>query len=415
MNKIKLAVVGVGSRGSDIVRGVLLKMSDVQIVSVCDKYADRAETIAKEVSEAYGDTVPAFTDYKKALSVAGIDGVVILTDWEMHTEIAIYALEKGIPVGSEVSGEFSLHNCHRLVEAWEKTGTPYMFLENCCYGKDELLATAMVRKGVFGEIVHCSGSYSHDLRGEVAWGIENRHYRYRNYEHRCCENYPTHELGPIARLLDINRGNRIVSVVSMSSKAVGLKEYIKVQIEKGERDVPEYMKKAEFMQGDIITTVIKCAGGETINLRLDTTLPRFYSRDFCVRGTKGMYEQATNSVFIEGVHKEGYHFNPSISYKELFNNAAEYEEQYLPKIWKEVTPEVTEAGHGGMDYFTYRAFVDGLKNNTPMPIDVYDAATWMAVTVLSEQSILHGSAPQIMPDFTAGKWQQRRREDVVEL
>lgn len=413
MEKVKLAVIGVGSRGRGVVLDTLLKMDDVSVVCVCDVYADRAEEVARSASEIQGIDVLWFTDYKEALNVGGIDAAVIITSWEAHSEVALYAMRKGIPVGSEVGGEFSLDACHELVSVQESTGTPYMFLENCCYGKDELLATSMARRGVFGEIVHCAGAYAHDLRSEVAWGIENRHYRFKNYEHRCCENYPTHDLGPIAKLLDINRGNRIVSLTSMASKAVGLREYIKAQ--SLEKDVPEYMLNTEFAQGDIVTTLLKCANGETITLRLDTTLPRFYSRDFTVRGTKGMYEQATNSVFIEGVHSEGWCFNPVVKYKEFIDNAGEYEAEYLPKIWRDITPEAMEAGHGGIDYFVYRDFVNAVKNNKAFPIDVYDAAVWMAVTALSEQSILLGGAVQYMPDFTHGKWQSRERLDVVEL
>ena len=412
MKKVKLAVIGVGGRGRDIMFNQLLKIKDASVISVCDVYSDRAEEAAKSASEIQGIDVHAFTDYKEALNVRGTSAVVISTSWEAHGEVALYAMRKGIPVGCEVGGEFSLNACHELVSVKESTGTPYMFLENCCYGKEELLATSMARKGVFGEIVHCSGAYAHDLRYEVAWGIENRHYRFKNYEHRCCENYPTHDLGPIAKLLDINRGNRIVSLVSMASKSVGLREYIKRQ--SLEKEVPEYMLNTEFAQGDIVTTVLKCAGGETITLRLDTTLPRFYSRDFTVRGTKGMYEQATNSVFIEGVHGEG-SFDPVVNYKELIDNAKEYEAEYLPKIWRDITPEEAAAGHGGMDYFIYSDFVNAVKNNTVFPIDVYDAAVWMAVTALSEQSILQGGTVQSMPDFTHGKWQTRERLDVVEL
>ena len=412
MKTINLAVIGLGNRGRDVTKGTLLKMDDVNIVSVCDSYEDRAQEIAKEIAEKRGETPPVFTDYKKALEVKGIDAVVIFTSWESHTEIAVYAMQKGIPVGSEVGGEYAMDNCRRLVSVYEQTKTPYMFLENCCYGKDELLATAMARRGLFGQIVHCAGSYAHDLRSEVAWGIENRHYRYRNYLHRCCENYPTHELGPIAKLLDINRGNRIVSVTSVASKAAGLHDYIQEQ--KKSKTVPDYMQNAEFAQGDIVTTILKCAGGETITLKLDTTLPRFYSRDFTVRGTKGMYEQATNTVFLEGVHPEKY-FDPVRSYQELINNATEYEKDYLPELWKKITPEEMSTGHGGMDYFAYRAFIEALKTKSDMPIDVYDAASWMAVSVLSEQSILQGGMPQAMPDFTSGNWQTRKRKDVTEL
>ena len=410
--RIHLAVIGLGNRGRWVIENVLLKMPDVHITAVCDVYEDRVTSMAKLTAADADGAARSFTDYRQALSLPGLDGALVFSSWETHGEISMFAMTQGIPVGSDVGCEFSLAGCQKLVDTFERTKTPYMLLENCCYGREELLATAMTRAGVFGQIVHCAGSYAHDLRQEVSWGIENRHYRFKNYQHRCCENYPTHELGPIAKLLNINRGNRILSVCSMASKAAGLKEYIRQQAQ--EKAVPEYMKETEFAQGDIVTTILKCAGGETILLRLDTTLPRFYSRDFTVRGTKGMYEQATNSVFIEGTHSEKY-FEPVRSYQELINNAVEYETDYLPPIWKNISAEAQAAGHGGMDYFVFRAFVDAIKNKTDMPIDVYDAAVWMAVSVLSEQSIQTGGMPQAMPDFTQGAWQSRKPTDVTEL
>lgn len=412
MDMVKIGLVGLGGRGTGILSAVLLKMEDVRIQAVCEIYDDRLERAQDLVDQAKGYRPAAYHDYQEMFSKEDLDAVLIFTGWERHAEIAIAAMEAGIPVGSEVGCEYSLEHCVRLVETYEKTGTPYMFMENCCYGREELLATSMARAGLFGTIVHCQGSYAHDLREEVAYGIENRHYRFRNYENRCLENYPTHELGPIARLLNIGRGNRIVSVVSVASKAEGLKEYIRTQAKKG--PLPPSLQDVSFRQGDIVTTILTCANGETVTLRLDTTLPRFYARDFTVRGTKGLYEQNTNTVFLDGVHKEEF-WETAKSYEVLLNNAKEYEEQYLPSIWKEVTPEVLEAGHGGMDYFCYRAFVDAVKNHTPMPIDVYDGATWMAVSVLSERSIQQGGQAQSMPDLTGGKWFLRKPEDVVRL
>lgn len=402
---INACVVGLGSRGYNLVCEVLLKNEDINIVAVCDVYEDRV-TRAMDKIKAAGQEAEGFSDYQKALSKKGIDAVFVFSDWCTHTEIAVYAMKKGIAVASEVGCEYTLDNCYKLVKTQEETGVPYMFVENCCWGKEELLATSMARKNLFGTIVHCAGAYAHDLRKEISYGHVNRHYRYDNYANRCCDNYPTHELGPIAKLLNINRGNRIVSVSSFASKAAGLKEYIQTR-----DDATEEMKNQQFKQGDIVTTVLTCAGGETILLRLDTTLPRSYSREFTVRGTKGMYIQDTNSFFFDGQEEM---FEPVKFYEKNLNNAVNYEE-HLPDIWKRVTPEILEAGHGGMDWFAYKAFTDALKDGTPMPIDVYDAATWQAVSVLSEISIQQGGAPQAMPDFTNGKWIYRPAMDVCAL
>ncbi|MBE6758245.1 MAG: gfo/Idh/MocA family oxidoreductase [Ruminococcaceae bacterium] len=402
---VKACVIGLGCRGYQLIRDVLTKNADLDIVSVCDVYEDRIADAQAEL-QRNGREAQGFTDYKEAMAVEGLQAAFVFTSWDTHTEIACHAMRLGIPVASEVGSELSLENCWALVNTHEETGTPYMFMENCCYGKEEMLATAMARHGKFGTIVHCAGAYAHDLRGEVSYGHVNRHYRYDQYRDHCCDNYPTHDLGPIAKVLDINRGNRIVSVSSFATKAVGLGEYIATR-----EDATDEMKNETFRQGDIIHTVLTCENGETVLLRLDTTLPRYYSRDFTVRGTKGMYMQETNMVFLDGeAEGESVHY-----YKAgALDNAMKYEEEFLPDIWKNVTPEALAAGHGGMDWFVYKAFVDAVQNGTPMPIDVYDGATWQAVGALSEKSIAEGGAPQAMPDFTNGAWKTRPRLDVVE-
>ena len=284
-----------------------------------------------------------------------------------------------------------------------------MFLENCCYGRDELLATSMARRGLFGTIVHCSGAYAHDLRNSVAYGRQKRHYRLDNYLYRNCDNYPTHDLGPIAKLLDINRGNRILTVSSFASKAAGLRDYIATR-----EDATDEMRNADFAQGDIINTMITCAGGEVITLCLDTTLPRTYSRELTVRGTKGYCNQDANMVMIEADRYMHEFFEPEKTTQKYLNSAENYSE-YLPDVWRNITPEEKELGHGGMDYLELKAFFRAIINGEEMPIDVYDMAAWMAITPLSEQSVVHGGMPQAIPDFTRGQWILRAPKDVTEL
>lgn len=409
MRKLNVAVIGLGSRGY----GMMKRMAthpDVRIVAVCDEYADRVEKAVDHIKNTHGNDVLGSVDYKDILKHEGVEAVYVATAWESHVRIAIDALNAGIPTALEVGGAYSVEECWELVRAYEKTKTPFMFMENCCFGKDELLATSLARAGLLGEIVHCSGAYSHDLRAEITGGNINRHYRLRNYRLRNCENYPTHELGPIAKIMGINRGNRIVSVSSFATKAAGLKSYIE-ENKLWEKD--ETLKNTDFVQGDIVHTVLTCAGGQTIVLKLDTTLPRCYSRELSVRGTKGLYNMDSNSVFIDNKHEEG-GFSSSDNFKKHFGSAEEYYD-YLPDIWKNVTPEQLKAGHGGMDYFELRAFFESVLNGTEPPIDVYDAATWMAVSALSEQSVKMGGAPVAMPDFTCGEWVRREKLDVVKF
>ena len=271
-----------------------------------------------------------------------------------------------------------------------------MLLENCVFGRRELMVLHMVQKGLLGKVVHCSGGYHHDLREEVAFGKEKRHYRLRNYIGRNCENYPTHELGPIARVLNLNHGNRMLTISSVSSCAEGLHDYIL----KNKAD-DEALLHTSFRQGDVVTSVIRCANGETITLTLDTTLPRYYSRGFTVRGTNGMYEEATDSVFLDRDEDKKIEFDWR---KRSCGNAEQYCEDWEHPLWKKFIEEGVQGSHDGMDWLEFQAFFDCLKNDKPMPVDVYDAASWMAVTALSEASIAKGGAPVEFPDFTKGAW-----------
>lgn len=395
MKEIKIGFIGLGCRGLSLLKDVVLKQGEC-VTAVCDVYEDRAKAAADAVEEVLGVRPKECLNYMDVILDENVNTVIIATAWEYHVEIALAAMNAGKAVAMEVGGAYEISQCYELVETYEKTKVPFMFLENCCFGRREMMALNMSEKGFLGEIVHCSGGYHHDLREEIATGKEKRHYRLRNYLTRNCENYPTHEIGPIAKILNINHGNRMLTLASTASKASGMREYIK-----NNRPDDEFLKDKQFAQGDVVTTVITCANGETIVLTLDTTLPRFYSRGFTVRGTKAMYEEATDSVFVdcEEHRKHDWDWN-----KHNVHNAEKYEEEYDHPVWKKYIEDGVQGGHDGMDWLEFKTFFEALRNDKPMPIDVYDAATWMAISVLSEMSIAKGGAVVEFPDFTKGKW-----------
>ena len=97
---------------------------------------------------------------------------------------------------------------------------------------------------------------------------------------------------------------------------------------------------------------------------------------------------------------------------DCLNTATKYENEYLPKAWKNMTQEEIELGHGGMDFIMLRELFSAIESKKEMPIDVYDAATWMCITALSEKSIALGGAPVDIPDFTGGRWVMRSKSVV---
>ena len=256
-----------------------------------------------------------------------------------------------------------------------------MLLENCCYGEYEMMVLNMVRLGLFGDIVACEGGYQHDIRTEILFGNKNRHYRLKNYLSRNCENYPTHELGPISQVLDINRTNYFSKLTSFSSGSLGLNDYARRH-----DDVDPEFRDTKFVQGDIVKTVIECSGGQLITLTLDTCLPRPYSRGFTVRGTRGMYSENENYIFLDSDHNE----DDAMHWQKHWNNAEMYLEKYEHPLWRDYKNDGVRGGHGGMDYLVYHDFAQCLIDGRPMPITVEDAAAWMAVTPLSEQSLKTG-------------------------
>lgn len=396
-NKLRLGMVGMGCRGYEVMKTVL-GVDGVALTCVCDLYPDRTEKARAKAEKMQGFSPRVTDDWHTMTDKKELDAVLVTCSWEPHIEMAVAFMEAGIPVGVEVGGAYSVEDCFLLVRTFERTGTPVMLLENCCYGRYELMVMNMAEQGLFGEIVHCEGGYRHDLRREITFGKENRHYRLRNYLARCCENYPTHELGPISQILHINRGNRMLSLVSVASKAKGLHDYIG-RTENADQSLLE----RDFAQGDVVTTIIKCANGETVTLTLDTTLPRAYSRQFTVQGTRGMYSEENNSVYLDTDHDESMHF----SWKKQWNNAESYLERYEHPIWREFLADGLRGGHGGMDYLVYRDFVRCVRKGLPMPIDAYDMASLMCISALSEQSIAMGGAPVAIPDFTSGRWLTR--------
>ena len=394
MRSINIAIAGLGGRGYGLLKDVILTFDEVNVLGVCDLYEDRAQRGFDAVKEKKGNEPLKTLNYKDLLEIPELDALVVTTSWETHIPIAIDAMKAGIRPGVEVGAAYSIDQLWQLVRTSEETGVPCMLMENCCYGREELMVMNMVKQGLFGSIVHCQGGYRHDLREEIGNGREKRHYRNANYLHSNCENYPTHELGPIAQILGINHGNRMVKLTSTASCARGMNEYLK-----REKGADYDQTGAAWAQGDVVTTVITCAHGETIVLTLDTTLPRYYSRGFHIQGTKGMYEEENQSIFIDGQDNKF-----DFDWSGHWGNVKEYREQYEHPIWKQFLNDGVRGGHGGMDYLVFRAFFESVADGTNPPIDVYDMAAWMSIGVLSEESIAMGGAPVAIPDFTNGQW-----------
>ena len=411
--ELNVGLIGLGLRGTSHLKN-LIQREDVRITALCDTDPERLSLCRDMLQEAGRPQAATYSEhelsYRDLLDRKDVQAVVISTPWRWHTPMAVDAMKAGTYAGLEVSAATTLQECWDLVDTHEATGTHMMLLENVNYRRDVMAVLRMVREGVFGELVHFRCGYQHDLRevkfnngkqpygGGVEFGdkaISEAKWRTLYSLKRNADVYPTHGLGPIAAMADINRGNRLVSLQSAASKAIGLHNHI---VAGGGEDHPNAALK--WKQGDVITTTLTTALGETIIITHDCNLPRPYSLGFRVQGARGLWEADGNRIYVEGR-----------SEAHRWDDADPWLEAYDHPLWQEYGAYASGSGHGGMDFFVLHAFVESAKRNIAPPIDAYDAAAWSAVTPLSERSIAAGGAPQFVPDFTRGKWQGRSPYD----
>jgi len=408
--KLKVGMIGVGLRGTNHLNNLLLR-DDVLITAICDIDPKRITLAIDEIVKSGNKKPLVFGsndfDYKNLLALKDVDAVIISTPWLWHTRMAKDAMLAGKYTGLEVSAANTMEECWDLVNTHEQTGTHLMILENVNYRRDIMAVLNMVKQDVFGELVHFRCGYQHDLRfvklndgitpygkgvefGEK--GISESTWRTQHSLLRNADVYPTHGIGPIAAMCDINRGNRFSSLTSNASKAIGLHDYI---VKHGGENHPN--AKLKFKQGDVITTTIETTNGETIIVTHDCNLPRPYSLGFRVQGSNGLWEDDGTRMYIEGKSKP-----------HEWDSADDWLKKYDHPLWKKYGESASEAGHGGMDFFVINAFVESAKLNIAPPMDAYDAAAWSAITPLSELSIENNGEPQDFPDFTRGNWVKRK-------
>ncbi len=418
-NKVRIGFIAVGYRGQTHV-SEMLKRKDVEIVAIADPDERMIERTQQLIEKSTGNRVSAYAkgdyDYRNLLSRSDIDAVFVSSPWEWHLQHGTECMKAGKIVAMEVCGAMKLEDCFEYVKTYEETKVPIMMMENVCYRRDVMAILNMVKKGMFGELIHGQGGYEHDLRGVLfndgksaynsgvqfgESGFSEAKWRTNHYVNRNGELYPTHGIGPLATMFDLNRGNRMVLLQSMSSKSRGLNKYV-AEHEKGGENHPN--AHIDFKQGDIVTTQIKCANGETLLLTHDTSLQRPYNLGFRVQGTEGIWQD-----FGWGDPSQGFiYFEKQMEHSHRWENTKEWLEKYDHPLWGKHATAAENSGHGGMDYFVDNAFIECIKRNIEFPLDVYDLASWYAITPLSEKSIADGGQAQEIPDFTKGEWVSRK-------
>jgi hypothetical protein len=398
IDTVRIGLIGLGARGTDTV-AVLSHIDGIDIKAVCDLVPAKAEAAKKQLASAgfHPDTYSGKEDSWKALcDRSDIDLVYIITPWATHVPMAVYAMERDKHVGVEVPAAQTIEGCWQLVETSERTKKHCMMLENCCYDFFELLTLNMARQGFFGDIIHGEGAYIHG-RFERFFDKTQTTWRLLENINRNGNLYPTHGFGPICQIMNINAGDKLEYMTSMSSNDFMLGKMADKLAETDDFWKPFAHKN---YRGNMNVSTIRTHLGRTIMVQHDVTSPRVYSRIHLISGTKGSAQKYPLPARISNDHEW-------LSEKEF----KELEEKYTPPLTKRMANEAKAfdpAGHGGMDLLINWRLIDCLRNGLPLDMSVYDAATYSCIEPLSEWSVANRSNSIDIPDFTCGAWKTNR-------
>ncbi len=402
---VRLGVVGTGNRGRGLL-GILLGMEGIEIPALCDINKehlalayDMVVKSGRKKPEGYWNDEYVF---KQLMDRDDLDAVIIATYWEWHTPMAVYGMKSGKYVGVEVPAAYTLEECWELVDTYEETKIPCMMLENWSFRRDNLAVLNMIRRGLIGEVVHCHCAHSHDCidhwffhpeTGEDRWAA-----KYLLQHNR--DQYPTHQLGPVISWMDIGCGDYFDYITSTATDCFGINDYFK------RRFGPDHPNaRRTYAQGDIVSTVVRTKKGKSIVINYDMQLPRPYDNRWMIQGTRGIYNEQRNAVYLTGISPE-YHswesFDP-------------YQEKYEHGWWSAIGDDAGEFSHGGTDFLELKLFIEAVRKRTQTPIDVYDSVIMSVNGPLSEESIAKASAAVQVPDFTRGKWQTRSPRFALEI
>lgn len=396
IDTVRIAFIGLGNRGIGAIHrySFIEEAKIAALVDVVPESVKRAQDYLAKKGIPAADEYTGKESWKKVCERDDIDLIYICTHWDLHTPIAVYAMEHGKHVATEIPAALTIEEAWKLVNTAEKTQRHCMMLENCNYDFFEMATLNMAQQGLFGEIVHAEGAYIHDLR-EMLFS-DTYYWNKWRLKHNAEKNgalYPMHGLGPLAHALNIHRGDRMEYLVSVSSNQFGLSAYAEEKFGKDS----EYAKQ-EYKRGDMNTTIIKTAKGKTIKIQHDVTSPRPYSRIHMLSGTKGFAQKWPRTGIA--LEPKGHYF---VNQEQLDSLLKKYEHPIVTEVGAKAK-EV--GGHGGMDFIMDYRLIYCLRNGLPLDMDVYDAAEWSAIIELSQISVKNQGMPVQIPDFTRGAWNE---------
>jgi predicted dehydrogenase len=400
IDTVRVGFIGLGMRGHDAVTRIRV-IPQAKVAAICDIETVRAERTAKYLADRGCPEAEVYSgeadSWKKVCESENVDLVYICTDWKTHAPMALYAMECGKHVAIEVPAATTLEEIWALIDMSEKTRKHCMMLENCVYDFFEMKTLAMAQAGAFGEVVHVEGAYHHCL--DPFWREYWESWRLEYNKDNRGDVYPTHGIGPVCQVLDIHRGDRMKTLVSMDTKPFnGPKVY----------ELVTGTPCPEFKNADQTSTLIRTENGKTMLIQHDVLTPRPYDRLYQVVGTDGYagkYPVQLCCLRDTTGHAAGY---DALGVERIYHGEelaalhAGFEHPLMNPEFVETAKKI--GGHGGMDFIMDYRLIYCLHHGLPLDMDVYDLAEWCCISDLSRISLENGSMPVEIPDFTRGEW-----------
>ena len=397
LDQLRIGIIGLGNRGPSHL-ATMCQIDHVEIRALCDIRPERVQACHQRLAGTkHKPTLYSASqdDWMKLCEQEDVDLVIITTPYYLHAPMAVYAMEHGKHVASEVPAACTLEQCWSLVQTAERTRKHCMMLENYAYNFFQMLTLNMARRGFFGEVVHGDCAYNTSKMGNnfsktCYWDM----WWLKLYGSKQGNIYPTHGMGPVCQIMNINRGDRFDYLVTVDSSDFMMNARAAELAAKDDFFRPFVGKN---YRGNMSTTVIRTVKGKTIMVQHDATSPRGpHTMIHAITGTKALAQEYP----LPGrISKD---LNGWVS-KEEYDAIVK---EYTPTIVTRMSELMKTSGHGGGDILECWRYIDCLRNGLPLDQDVYDAAAWSSVVPCSQQSVLTRSNSVDLPDFTAGAWEK---------
>ena len=357
MEKIRLAVVGLGHRGREMFKNISLT-SGVEPVCACDLDSSlfyEPQRNAQALAESM-EKVRFYDDFDKMMSDEKFDVLLVETPALCHAEFCARALERNIHVYSDIPSVASLEEADMLWQA-QKRSRALLMTGATTMGWGFVHAMQDIyQKGLLGKPYLLEAEYIHDCRSlweESPWrkpspgNAQNPAY------------YCTHGLGPLLSVMEEDL--RYVNAFTTGSHVTDIPEA-------NDANIAVYRTESGVMVRQTNSFINNCKTG---------------THSFRIFGTEGFFEHLAK----RGDMPETTAFSSNSMY-----GAKDYTK--LPVSFQPHDSN-TSFGHGGADSWMWNSFEKALRAKADKaPCDLRDGLRMTLPGIFAVRSILEGGREQ---------------------